>query len=387
MHARLTLFVLAMTTATGVGACTRSAAHAGSADGRPTVERASFGTMADGTPVEIHTLMNAHGMEVRLIDYGAAITSIRVPDRHGRFDDVVLGFDSLALYETKSPYFGATVGRYANRIARGRFRIDGTTYELPVNDGPNALHGGLRGFDKRVWHPEPFRTDSTCGVVFTRVSPDGEEGYPGTLQVKVTYTLTADNALRMDYEATTDKPTIINLTNHAYFNLAGAGNGDVLGHVLMIPASRFTPIDSTLIPTGEIRSVDGTPLDFRRPTAIGARIESADTQLRLAGGYDHNWVLEHPRDSLALAARVYEPTSGRVLEVYTTEPGVQFYTGNFLDGTITGKQGRRYGRRSALTLETQHYPDSPNHPNFPSTLLRPGETYRSRTVYRFSVKE
>jgi aldose 1-epimerase len=351
------------------------------------VDRESFGTTTDGTPVDMHTLTNANGMQVRLIDYGATITSIRVPDRDGRYADVVLGFDSLAQYETKSPYFGATVGRYANRIANGRFALDGTSYQLPVNNAPNTLHGGPRGFDKRVWHAEPFRTDTTSGVVFTRISADGEEGFPGTMHVVVTYTLTADDALRMEYEAATDRTTIVNMTNHAYFNLVGAGKGDILGHVLQIPSSRFTPVDSTLIPTGEIRSVAGTPLDFRQPTPIGARIDDDYEQLRIAGGYDHNWIIDGAGDSLALAARVYEPTSGRVLEVYTTEPGVQFYTGNFLDGSITGKVEHRYGHRSALTLETQHYPDSPNHPDFPSTVLRPGETYRTQTVYRFSVRK
>jgi aldose 1-epimerase len=387
MHARLAPLVLGLAAASSAAACARSAARdARHPTDRPTVERSPFGTTADGTPVDVHVLTNAHGMQVRLIDYGAAVESIRVPDRDGRYDDVVLGFDSLAPYETKSPYFGATVGRYANRIAHGHITIDGRSYQLPVNNGQNTLHGGPVGFDKHVWRAEPFHTDTTCGVVFSRTSPDGEEGFPGTLHVSVTYTLTPDDALRMDYEATTDRATVINLTNHAYFNLAGAGNGNILGHVLQIAASHFTPVDSSLIPTGEVRGVAGTPFDFRTATPIGARINDDNQQLRLAGGYDHNWVLEHAADSLGLAARVYEPTSGRVLEVSTTEPGIQFYTGNFLDGTITGKQGRRYPRRSALTLETQHYPDSPNHPAFPSTLLRPGETYRSTTVYRFSTQ-
>lgn len=349
------------------------------------VTRASFGRTADGRPVEIFTLSNARGMEVRAMSYGATIVSIRVPDRNGRFADVALGFDSLAPYETISPYFGAVVGRYANRIARGRFTLDGRTYTLPLNNGPNSLHGGTVGFDKRAWAAEPFTHGDTVGVTFRYTSPDGEEGYPGTLHVRVTYALAPDDALAIRYEATTDKPTVVNLAQHTYFNLAGEGSGDVLRQVMTIHADRYTPIDSTLIPTGELASVAGTPFDFRTPTAIGARIGAPNVQLERAGGYDHNFVLNRTGSGLALAARAEDPASGRTLEVWTTEPGLQFYTGNFLDGTIHGKDGHVYVHRGAFCLETQHFPDSPNHPAFPSTVLRPGGTFRSETVWRFGV--
>jgi aldose 1-epimerase len=334
--------------------------------------------------VSVYTLKNANGMELRVLNYGGIILSLKVPDRAGRSGDVVLGYDSLADYERSSPYFGAIIGRYGNRIARGRFTLDGKSYTLATNNGPNHLHGGVRGFDKVVWDVAPFERGDTVGLVFRYTSPDGEEGYPGTLQAMVTYTLTDRNELIFDYHATTDRATPVNLTQHSYFNLAGDGRGDILGHVVTLNADRFTPVDATLIPTGEIKSVDGTPFDFRMPTAIGARIAHDDAQLRFGRGYDHNFVLNKGSDTLA--ARVYEPSSGRVMEISTTEPGLQFYSGNFLDGTLHGKQGVVYRHRYGFAMETQHYPDSPNKPAFPSTILRPGEQYRSRTTYRFSVR-
>ena len=347
-----------------------------------TATKEPFGTTGDGEAVDLYTLTNANGVEVRIITYGTIIISLRTPDKDGQLDDMVLGYDSLEGYLTKTPYFGSIVGRYGNRIGKGTFDLDGETYTLAVNNGPNHLHGGVKGFDKVVWQAEA--TDD--GVIFTYVSPDGEEGYPGTLTSRVTYTLTDQDELIVDYHATTDKATPVNLTQHSYFNLAGAGNGDILGHELTLNASRFTPVDSTMIPTGELRDVTGTPFDFRRQTAIGARIGQDEQQLNWGGGYDHNYVLDGDADTLALAARVYEPTTGRVLEVHTTEPGVQLYTGNFLDGSITGKQGRVYEYRYGFCLETQHFPDSPNKPDFPSTILRPGETYESRTVFTFSAQ-
>ncbi len=320
--------------------------------------------------------------------YGAIVVSLRVRDRTGNLGDIVLGFDSLTGYVKHPVYFGAIVGRYGNRIAKGRFTLDGKTYRLAINNGPNHLHGGIKGFDKVIWQAEPFKGDSGVGVAFSHTSPDGDEGYPGTLAVRARYLLTDRDELVLDYEATTDMPTLINLTQHSYFNLAGAGNGDILGHTLMIAADSFTPVDSTLIPTGVVAPVAGTALDFRAPTAIGARIDDHDPQLQYAGGYDHNFVLQRagPGGGLVHAARVVAPTTGRTLDVSTTEPGLQFYSGNFLDGTISGKGGHAYGRRSGFCLETQHYPDSPNEPRFPSTILRPGQEYRSRTVYTFGVE-
>jgi aldose 1-epimerase len=338
--------------------------------------------------VDLYTLTNASGMEVRVVTYGGIILSLRVPDRDGKLGDVVLGYDALARYFKASPYFGSIIGRYGNRIARGRFTLDGKEYTLAGNNGPNALHGGLKGFDKVVWRAAPFEKDEGVGVVFSYTSRDGEEGYPGKLDAKVTYTLADANTLRFDYHAVTNKPTPVNLTQHSYFNLAGDGAGDVLGHELLLKAKSFTPVDSTLIPTGEIRSVAGTPFDFTAPHTIGERIGAEDEQIKFGGGYDHNFVLDREAgDSLQLAARVYEPTSGRVMEVSTTEPGVQFYSGNFLDGSITGKAGHVYRQRTGFCLETQHYPDSPNKPAFPSTILKPGQEYRSRTVYAFSVRK
>lgn len=345
----------------------------------------SFGTMPDGTAVDLFTLTNAHGIEVRAITYGAIIVSIRTPDRNGRLADIVLGLNTLDQYRTRSRFFGAVVGRYANRIGGARFTLDGRTYQLAANNGPNHLHGGIRGFDKVVWKGEAFDRDGAAGVVFTYRSPDGEEGYPGTLDAKVTYTLTPRDELVIDYTATADKATHVNLTQHTYFNLAGEGSGDILQHQLTLDADRYTPVDERLIPLGELASVEGTPFDFRKPAAIGARIDADHEQLRRGQGYDHNFVL-NGGPGLRRAARVVEPSSGRTLDVATTQPGVQFYSGNFLDGTATGKSGRAYGRRSGFCLETQHFPDSPNKPSFPSTILRRGQEYRSRTVFTFGVQ-
>jgi aldose 1-epimerase len=374
---------LALAAASIAGACEESSPP----DTNQPVNEATFGVAPDGQQVSVYTLTNANGVEARVTNYGGILLSLRVPDRDGELDDVVLGFDSLDNYVAGHPYFGAIVGRYGNRIAGGRFTLDGETYELAQNNGPNSLHGGEQGFDKVVWTAEPFENETGQGLVLTYTSPDGEEGYPGTLQSRVTYTLTDQNELIFDYQATTDRATPVNLTQHTYFNLAGDGSGSILDHEMMLNASRFTPVDSTLIPTGELRSVEGTPFDFREPTPLGSRIEEDDEQIRIGGGYDHNYVIDRSAgDSLTLAARVYEPTSGRVMEVLTTEPGVQLYTGNFLDGSLTGKNGVVYARRTGFCLETQHYPDSPNQPSFPSTILQPGEEYRSTTVYRFSAQ-
>jgi aldose 1-epimerase len=348
--------------------------------------RAPFGKV-DGTDVYLYTLTNARGMDVRAMSYGAIIVSLRVPDRTGASDDVVLGFDTLDGYLAGHPYFGAVVGRYGNRIAKGRFALDGQTFTLATNNGPNHLHGGVKGFDKAVWQAEPFDRDGQSGIVFTHVSPDGEEGYPGTVNARVTYTLTQANELIVDYDATTSKATPINLTQHSYFNLAGGGSGNILDHRLTLDADRFTPVDATLIPTGEVAPVDGTPFDFRRPTQIGARIGDDHVQLKYGTGYDHNWVLNGSAGQLRHAARLEDSKSGRTLDVATTEPGIQFYSGNFLDGTLTGKSGRVYQQRAGLCLETQHFPDSPNHAAFPSTILRPGERYQSKTVWSFGVSK
>jgi aldose 1-epimerase len=326
-------------------------------------------------------------MEVRTMPYGAALVSIRVPDRNGKADDVVLGFDALDDYVTKNRFFGVVAGRYANRIAKGRFTLDGTTYTLATNNGVNHLHGGVKGFDKVVWNAEPFARDGRAGVVYSHTSPDGDQGYPGALNVRVTYTLSPSNALTVDYEATTDKATPINLTQHTYFNLSGEGSGDVLGHELTIDADRFTPVDDTLIPTGELAPVAGTPFDFRQPTAVGARIGVDHPQLKAGNGYDHNFVLNRPAGSTDLqhAARIVDPKSGRTLDVSTTEPGVQFYSGNGLTGAVAGKSGHVYQRRAGLCLETQHFPDSPNELQFPSTILRPSGRFQSKTVFAFGA--
>jgi aldose 1-epimerase len=342
-----------------------------------------FGKTAHGERVRLYTLTNKNGMSVSIMDYGATVVKIVVPDRNGKLDDVALGFDTFAPYLTATAYFGATVGRYANRIAGGKFEINRTVYQAPLNNGPNSLHGGLRGFDKRIWKVEQVESESPA-IRFSRLSPDGEEGYPGNLFVSVTFTLTDDNRLQITYQATTDKPTVINLTNHTYFNLAGAGNGDVLDHLLTLHADAFTPVDATLIPTGEIKDVAGTPWDFRTATPIGLHLKETGGK---PVGYDHNFVLNKGFFSnFALAAEVEDPKSGRVLKVYTDQPGVQFYTGNFLDGTLIGKGGKAYRQYGAFCLETQHFPDSPNHDNFPSTLLKPGDVFKSTTIDAFSVK-
>lgn len=351
---------------------------------QPGVDRQPYGRMPDGTVVERFTLTSATGMEVRAITYGAIITAIRVPDRSGALADVVHGFDDLDGYLAPHPYFGAIVGRYANRIARGRFTLDGRTYTLAVNNGANHLHGGHRGFDKVVWEAG-LLPGGEAGVRFSRTSPDDEEGYPGTLTVHVTYRLTEAGELRVQYEAGTDRPTPVNLSQHTYFNLGGHGAGTILDHELTIHARHYTPVDEGLIPTGEIAPVDGTPFDFRKPTPIGARIDQADVQLARGKGYDHNFVLDRAAAGLQPAARLVHRPSGRTLDVRTTEPGLQLYTGNFLDGSHTGKGGVRYRHRSGLCLETQHFPDSPNRPQFPSTILRPGERYQSETVFAFGV--
>jgi aldose 1-epimerase len=348
------------------------------------VTRTAFGRTTDGQDVTAFALTNARGVEIRLIDYGATVVSLRVPDRQGRFDDVVLGYDTLDGYLTASPFFGAIVGRYGNRIAQSRFVLDGKAYTLAANDGPHHLHGGRKGFDKVMWKGEVLEPRDGVGVAFTYTSRDGEEGYPGTLETRVTYTLTDRNELVLEYSATTDRATPVNLTHHSYFNLAGEGNGDVLGHLLTIHADRYLPVDGTRIPTGVLAPVAGTPFDFRNPVAMGARIDQAHEQLKNGPGYDHTFVLGEGK-TLRHAARVVEPRSGRTLDVHTTEPGLQLYSGNFLDGTIVGKSGRPYVRRSGFCLETQHFPDSPNQPAFPSTVLRPGAEYRTKTVYTFGT--
>jgi aldose 1-epimerase len=351
-----------------------------------TVNRTAFGRTPDGTAVDIFTLTNANGIEARIMSYGGILVSLRVPDRNGRLDDVVLGYDDLDGYiRNNSPYFGALIGRYANRIAKGRFTLDGATYSLATNNAPNHLHGGLKGFDKVVWHGEELRNPAAVGVVFTYTSKDGEEGYPGNVAARVTYSLNDRNELSVDYQATTDKATPVNLTHHSYFNLAGDGNCGILEHELTINADRYTPIDATSIPTGVLAPVETTPFDFRTPAKIGSRINEDHEQLRNGRGYDHNYVLNRPDAGLVAAARVVEPISGRVLEVSTTEPGIQFYTGNFLDG-IKGKSGHVYPARCGFCLESQHFPDSPNRPEFPTTILRPGEQYQSRTVFAFKTQ-
>ena len=348
------------------------------------VEQERFG-VRDGRPVILYTLKNSHGVEVHAMNYGGIIQAIRVPDRKGNFADIVLGHDTAEGYMPNPPYIGAIVGRYANRIANGTFTLDGKTYNLPKNDGPNTLHGGTtRTFDKVMWESQPLKDKN--GVLFEFLSKDGDNGFPGNLKMKVSYVLTDSNELIIDYEATTDKATPINVSQHSYFNLKGEGNGDILDHEVMINADRFTPVDKNLIPTGELRPVKGTPLDFTKPTRIGTRIDDNYDQLVLGHGYDHNFVINRKGAGMTLAARVSDPTTGRVLEVSTTQPAVQFYTGNFLDGTVTGKEGHVYKRRFGFCLETQHYPDSPNHPDFPNTILKPGETFHQETVFKFSAK-
>ena len=378
--------VLLLGSVTGPAGPSTAGATSTSARGAPTITKVPWGTVG-GQPVDLYTLTNTKGMTVKITNYGGIIQSIDVPDRRGRRANVALGFDNLDDYVTSSPYFGCITGRYANRIANGQFTLDGVDYQLAQNNGVNHLHGGNVGFDKRVWGARTVKRRDSVALVLTYTSPAGEENYPGTLTTKVTYTLTDRNEIRMDYHATTDAATIVNLTNHTYFNLAGEGSGTIEDHVLELEARRYTPVDTTLIPTGEIAPVARTPFDFTRPTAIGERIRDAHPQIVIGQGYDHNFVLDRrPEDeSLKLAARVSEPRGGRVLEILTTEPGIQFYSGNFLDGTLVGTSGRVYRQTDGFALETQHYPDSPNQPNFPSTVLRPGEAYDTTTIYRFSA--
>ena len=347
------------------------------------ISKASFGKTADGREADVYTLSNAGGLQIKISNYGGTITSILAPDRHGNLGEITLGYDTLEPYEEQAAYFGCIVGRFAGRIANGRFNLGGIDYSLAKNNGDNTLHGGLQGFDKVIWQAAEFLDSDKAGLKLTYRSVDGEENFPGTLDVQVVYTLDNDNALTIDYSATTDKETVVNLTNHTYFNLAGSG--DILGHELMLKASEYIPVDGDLIPTGEICPVAGTPLDFRTARLIGERINEDDEQLLLAGGYDHTWVLDRAGEGLSPAAIVSEPLSGRVLEVYTTEPGVVFYTGNFLDDRVAGRDAEPQQRRGGFCLETQHYPDSPNNPQFPSTLLKPGEVYRQTTIFKFST--
>jgi len=356
-------------------------------EAKPTIKKGFWGKTAEGRAVEIYTLKNSKGAEAQIITYGGTVVSLKMPDRNGKFADVVLGYDSIADYEENQAYFGALIGRYGNRIAKGKFNLDGKEYTLAKNNGENHLHGGPKGYHKVVWTARPTVDKSGANLELTYLSRDGEEGYPGNLSIKVVYSLTENNELKIVYSATTDKDTVVNLTHHSYFNLAGAGSGDILNHQLTLYADRFTPTDSGSIPTGELKSVKGTPFDFLTGAAIGARINQTDEQLKFGNGYDHNWVLNKTDNSLTLAATVFEPVSGRVLEVSTTEPGLQFYSGNYLDGAIKGKNGQNYPRRTGFCLEAQHFPDSPNQPQFPATELKKGETYSQTTIYKFSAKK
>jgi aldose 1-epimerase len=360
----------------------------GAAPQHGSTKKKPFGKTLEGQEVDLYVLTNKTGAEVAITNYGGAVVSLKVPDRNGKLADIVLGFDNVDGYVNDKSYFGAIVGRYANRIAHAQFVLDGKTYTLAKNNGDNTLHGGIKGFNRALWKAKVLSRKGGQFLELSNLSKDGEEGFPGNMDVTVTYSWTDENALMIEYSATTDKPTVVNLTSHSYFNLAGAGSGDVLGHVVTIDADKFTPVDKGLIPTGELRDVAGTPFDFRTPTAIGARIEQEDEQLKLGGGYDHNFVVRRSKEAgESRAARVVELTTGRAVEVWTTEPGIQFYTGNFLDGKVVGKGGARYPRRSAFCLETQHYPDSPNQPKFPSVVLKPGEPYHTMTSYRFSAEK
>ena len=361
------------------------AARAGK-KGAPSASETAFGTLADGRKVSLFTLTNPSGAEVKIIAYGAIVVSLKVPDRAGTLRDVVLGYDDLAGYLQDKAFLGATVGRYANRIAAGKFTLDGKTYQLDLNNGPNHLHGGADGFYKKLWTAKLVKGKQGPGVALTCVSADGEDGYPGKVTLTVTYTLTRDDALRIDYQGTTDKPTLLNPTHHSYFNLSGDPSQTILDEELTIDADQTTIVGAGLIPTGKLADVEGTPLDFRRPTKIGARIEASDGQMALGKGYDHNWVLRGPKGRPRQAAEVYDPRSGIAMQVLTDQPGLQFYSGNFLDGSIRGKRGVAYQRRSALCLEAQLFPDAPNHPGFPSAVLRPGQRYTQTTIYRFSTR-
>ena len=351
-----------------------------------TINESSFGNLPDGSAVTLYTFRNAHGTEVKIIDYGGIITSLKTADRSGVFEDVVLGYDSLSGYMKAPSFFGCIVGRYGNRIAKGQFTLDGKKYNLVKNNGENHLHGGTKGFDKVMWEATPSTSADGASLKLTYVSKDMEEGYPGNLHVTVTYTLTNDNELKIDYEATTDKKTVLNLTNHSYFNLSGNTKRNILDHKLSLAASKFLPVDTTLIPTGELKAVKGTPFDFTSPEIIGKRINDEHPQIKAGIGYDHCWVFDKPLGTLGLGATVYDTLSGRYMEMFTTEPGTQFYSGNFLNGTVTGKFNMVYEKRYGMCLETQHFPDSPNQPAFPNTILKPGETYQQVTVYKFGTK-
>ncbi|NWC86924.1 galactose mutarotase [Pseudomonas reactans] len=354
-----------------------------------TSEHKPFGKTNDGTAVEQYILRNSHGMQATVITYGGVLQSLKVPDKHGKVEDVVLGFDDVQGYQSGTAFFGATIGRFGNRLAGGAFELDGKRYQVPLNDGPNSLHGGAQGFDKHVWKATPVKAKDSVGVTLTYLSKDGEMGFPGNLKTEVTYRLNDNNELHIDYKATTDKPTVLNLTNHSYFNLAGAGNGDILKQIATLHASHYTPVNATLIPTGELAPVKDTPMDFLKPTPIGQHIKDDHPQLKFAepkqGGFDFNWALDNKGDVKQLAAEVHDPESGRRLQLFTTEPGVQFYTSNFLDGSVKGKAGKTYQHWSGFTLETQHFPDAPNQPNFASTRLNPGQTYTQNTVFKFST--
>ena len=377
------LFTLPMMT-------TASASASGSAEpsktAEPSVGETAFGTLADGGKVTLYTLTNASGAEARIINYGAIVVSLTVPDRQGKARDVVLGYDSLEGYVKDKDFFGSTVGRYGNRIAAGKFTLDGKTYQLDVNNGPNHLHGGAHGFYKKLWKAEAVKGKDGPGVKLTYVSKDGEEGYPGTVTLNVTYTLTRKNGLRIDYQGTTDKPTILNPTHHSYFNLSGDPTQTILDEELAIDADKTTPVGAGLIPTGKLADVAGTPMDFRKATKIGARIDAKDEQLDLGKGYDHNWVLRNPGKKVRKVAELYDPTSGIVMQILTDQPGLQFYSGNFLNGTIHGKKGVAYQHRTAVCLEAQLFPDAPNHPAFPSAVLRPGQHYTQTAIYQFSTR-